>query len=171
MEFLCHADLIFGRWVRQAPYLPWCGALASTPHKSKLVELSPEQQYAAIELFRGTMVRHSVVAYRNDRTPQRGAIDFDGDSWLSYVPIRLPDTVVVRDRLPHGTAAVLINRNHTYTDLYLPIDAGQEQLFVAIDGERTIAEICRGQHNLTLPRAFFQQLWRWDQVAFNTSLS
>jgi hypothetical protein len=63
---------------------------------------------------------------------------------------------------------VLINRNHTYTDLYLPIDTRQERLLAAIDGERTIEEICeRGDRSLA--RAFFQQLWQWDQVVFNTS--
>ena len=155
--------------MRQAPYLPWCGALASTPHHSRLIGLAAEEQYAAIELFRGTMVRHSVVAYRKDR-PARGApVDFDGEAWLGYTPIRLPDTIAVRERLPPGAAAVLINRNHTYTDLYLPIDARQERLLAAIDGERTIAEICREPGDRDLARAFFQQLWRWDQVVFNTS--
>ncbi|MEA2773464.1 MAG: hypothetical protein QOD93_6426, partial [Acetobacteraceae bacterium] len=66
-------------------------------------------------------------------------------------------------------AAVLINRNHTYTDLYLPIDTRQERLLAAIDGERTIEGICREQGDRNLARAFFQQLWRWDQVVFNTS--
>ena len=40
MNFLDHADLRFGRWIRQAPYLPWCGALATTPHHNKLIELT-----------------------------------------------------------------------------------------------------------------------------------
>jgi SAM-dependent methyltransferase len=169
LDFLCRAGLAFGRWVRQAPYLPWCGALASTPHQSKLLGLTAEAQYAAIELFRGTMVRHSVVAYRKDRPRQAASVNFDGESWLDYTPIRLPDTLAVRDRLPQGAAAVLINRNHTYTDLYLPIDADQERLLAAVDGERTIAEICRERGDRSLARAFFQQLWRWDQVVFNTS--
>ena len=82
---------------------------------------------------------------------------------------RLPDTITVRDRLPPGRAAVLINRNHTYTDLYLPIDARQERLLAAIDGERTVAEICRVPGDRSIARAFFQQLWRWDQVVFDTS--
>ena len=169
LDFLGRAGLVFGRWVRQAPYLPWCGALASSPHQSRLAGLTAEAQYAAIELFRGTMVRHSVVAFRKDR-PARGArVDFDGEGWFSYVPIRLPDTLTVRDRLPPGAAAVLINRNHTYTDLYLPINVRQERLLAAVDGERTIAEICREPGDRTLARAFFQQLWRWDQVVFNTS--
>jgi SAM-dependent methyltransferase len=169
LDFLGRAGLRFGRWVRQAPYLPWCGALASAPHRSKLADLTAEAQYAAIELFRGTMVRHGVVAYRNDRPAPGTPVDFDGEAWLGYRPVRLPDTVTVRDRLPPGAAAVLINRNHTYTDLYLPIDARQERLLAAIDGERSIAEICRNPADRSLARAFFQQLWRWDQVVFDTS--
>jgi SAM-dependent methyltransferase len=169
LDFLDRAGLAFGRWVRQAPYLPWCGALASTPHHSRLVGLAAEAQYAAIELFRGTMVRHGVVAYRNDRSAQGAPVNFNGEAWLSYKPIRLPDTLTVRERLPPGAVAVLINRNHTYTDLFLPIDAWQERLLAAVDGERTIAEICGRQGDRSLARAFFQQLWRWDQVVFDTS--
>jgi len=169
LDFLGRAGLAFGRWVRQAPYLPWCGALSSTPHQSRLVGLTAEAQYAAIELFRGTMVRHGVVAYRKDRAAQGSPVDFDGEAWTGYTPIRLPDTLAVRDRLPPGAAAVLINRNHTYTDLYLPIDARQERLLGAVDGERTIAQICGERGDRSLARAFFQQLWRWDQVVFDTS--
>jgi SAM-dependent methyltransferase len=170
MDFLDRAGLSFGRWLRQAPYLPWCGALASAPHHSKLIELTAEAQYAAIELFRGTMVRHSVVAFRKDRPAHNASVDFDGDAWLRYVPVRLPDTIVVRDRLPPGATAVLINRNHTYTDLYLPIDAREDRLLAAIDGERTIAEIYGAtQSDRSLARDFFRQLWRWDQIVLDTS--
>jgi hypothetical protein len=105
----------------------------------------------------------------NVRLAQGASVDFDGESWLGYTPIRLPDTLTVRDRLPQGAAAVLINRNHTYTDLYLPIDADRERLLAAVDRERTIAEICPEGGDRSQTRAFFQQLWRWDQVVFNTS--
>jgi SAM-dependent methyltransferase len=169
MEFLDRADLAFGRWLRQAPYLPTCGALASTPHASKLATLSPEAQYAAIELFRGTMVRHSAVAYRRDLPAQNYTINFDGDAWLGYIPIRLPDTVAARDRLPPGASAVLINRSHTFSDLYLPIDAPQERFLSIVDGERTIERICRERGDPSQARAFFEKLWLWDQVVFDTS--
>lgn len=169
LDFLDRAELSFGRWVRQAPYLPCCGALATTPHQSKLLTLAADEQYAAVELFRGSMVRHSVVAYRRDRAAQAWSVDFDGDAWLGYIPIRLPDTIAVRDRLPTGATAVLINRNHTYTDLYLPIDTHQEGLLAAIDGERNIAEICGEAGDRSLARAFFNQLWRWDQIVLDTS--
>jgi len=168
MELLDRADLSFARWLRQAPYLPWCGALASTPHHAKLVELPAEEQYAAIELFRGTMVRHSVIAYKKGLSMRSVSVDFDGDEWLRYTPIRLPDTLTVHDRLPDGASAVLINRNHSYTDLYLPIDAPRERFLSIIDGERTIGEICRARGNESLARTFFQELYRWDQVVFST---
>jgi SAM-dependent methyltransferase len=166
VEFLERAGLRFGRWIRQAPYLPWCGALASSPHHPILAALPQTEQYAAIELFRGTMLRHSFAAYRSDASAN-GTIDFNAGEWPGYVPIRLPGTVAVRERLPAGATAVLINRNHTYTDLYLPIDGAQERLLTAIDGRRTIAEIAGPAGDCA--RAFFERLWRWDQVGFDTS--
>src|SRR5579862_9212249 len=65
-EFLKNGGLTFGRWVRQAPYSLHCGVIAKIPQTTRMARLSPLEQYAAIELFRGTMVRHSLVAYRND---------------------------------------------------------------------------------------------------------
>lgn len=168
-EFLRSAGLAFGRWIRQAPYLPDCGALAFTPHCARLTELPPEDQFAAVELFRGTMVRHSVVAYRNDGAENANAVHFDDSGWLDYVPIRLANTIAVRERVPTGAVALLINRNHTYTDLYLPIDAASERLFAAIDDTRSISHICRNANERDFARTFFERLWRWDQVVFDTS--
>ncbi len=65
-DFLEGAGLRFGRWIKQAPYSPHCGVMAHLPQTSRLRALPPVEQYAAVELFRGTMVRHSVVAYRSD---------------------------------------------------------------------------------------------------------
>jgi hypothetical protein len=64
---------------------------------------------------------------------------------------------------------VLINRNHTFNDLYLPIDAAREQLLNATDGDRTIGRICGDRRDRNFVRDFFQELWRWDQVVFDTS--
>lgn len=170
LEFLHAAGLCFGRWLRQAAYLPQCGAPLATPHQTRLARLEPEEQYAAMELFRGSMVEHSLVAYRNDRMrPQ--SIGFDGDAWLDYVPIRLPDTLVVQERLPAGSAAVLINPGHTCTDLYLPIDARQKSLFDAIDGSRSIGELAPDDALRPVAKVLFERLWRYDQVVFDASLA
>ncbi len=171
-EFIDHIDragLTFGRWVRQAPYLPWCGRPASTPHAERLAALDPQAQYAAMELFRGTMVRHAAIAYASEAAAKAAEIDFDGDAWPHYVPVRLPDTLIVRDRNPPGAAAVLVNRNHTFNDLYLPIDARQLALLEAIDGKRAIGALAANDADLSVCRSFFQQLWRSDQVVFDTS--
>lgn len=168
-ELLERAGLVFGRWLRQAPYLPSCGALAASPHAGKLGRLSPPEQYAAVELFRGTMARHSVVAYRQDEPPRTYAVEFDGEDWLDYVPVRLPDTITVRERLPAEAAAVLINRNHTHRDLYLAIGAVEERLLEAVDGKRRVRDMGRALADKALARDFFRCLWRWDQILFDTS--
>ena len=94
------AGLTFGRWLKQAPYTAHCGVVATIPQASRLAQLSLAEQYAAVELFRGTMVRHSVIAYRDDSPGDAQPISFDGDAWLGYVPLRMPDTICVQERLP-----------------------------------------------------------------------
>src|SRR5262249_50079181 len=118
-ELIEKCGLKFGRWFRQGPYSVDCGVLRSIPQASRIACLPLKDQYAAIELFRGTMIRHSVIVYRDDSTLKQ--VSFAGDDWLNYVPHRMPDTICVQDRLPAGAAAVLINRTHTYADLFLPI--------------------------------------------------
>jgi SAM-dependent methyltransferase len=169
LELLAGAGLTFGRWLRQAPYLPQCGGPAATPHAPRLMQLPVEERYAAMELFRGTMARHTVVAHPSCDPEPASAVDFSGDAWPAYVPVRVADTIAVREKLPPGAAAVLINRTHSYTDIYLPIDAVQEKLLNAIDGSRTIAQIASGVAGIGDARDFFQRLWDYDQVVFDAS--
>lgn len=171
MQLVQGAEMVFGRWVRQAPYSPGCGAPARTPHREKLEALPTAEQYAALELLRGTMVRHSFIAYRSDCPPDLWRIDFEDDAALEYVPVRLPDTVAVRDGVPEGAVAVLINRTHTDTDLYLPVDAEEEGLLARANAERTIAGICSTSSARSRALRLFSKLWRWDQIVFDTSQS
>jgi SAM-dependent methyltransferase len=172
--WLERCGMTFGRWLEQAPYLPQCGAVASSPHAARLASLPAPLQHAAVELFRGTMTTHSVIAYRDDRPGESQPITFAGDRWRGFVPIVLPWTVRVRDGLPKGSVAVLINRAHTFKDLTLSIDALESRLLDAIDGTRTLAEILR---SVALDTAgerralrFFERLWRYDQIVFDASL-
>jgi SAM-dependent methyltransferase len=172
--WLERCGLSFGRWFEQAPYLPQCGAIASLPRAARLVSLTPPVQHAAVELLRGTMTRHNFIAYRKDRGRESQPITFNGDAWREYVPLRLPWTLCIRDRVPPGSVAVLINRAHTYSDLALPIDAAQERIFTAIDGNRSIAEILSGSaaagHD-EQARSFFEQLWHYDQIVLDATNS
>src|SRR5262249_46962564 len=165
--------LSFGRWLEQAPYLVQCGMPAKTPLTARLASLPVPVQHAAVELFRGTMVRHKVIAYRDDRAGSSQPIAFGGDRWREYVPIRLPWTVTIREKLPPGSAAVLINRAHPFPDLALPIDPAGDRLLRAIDGQRTLAEILElvGKNIVDERQAlgFFERLWQYDQVVFDSS--
>jgi SAM-dependent methyltransferase len=170
--WLERCGLSFGRWFEQAPYLPQCGAIARMPHAARLLSLSPQLQHAAVELLRGTMTKHDFIAYRDDRPGQAQPITFDGDVWRGYIPLRLPWALCIRDRVPPGCAAVLINRSHTYSDLALPIDAAEAQVFAAIDGNCTIEEILRGTTSASdddRARRFIQQLWQYDQIVLNAT--
>jgi hypothetical protein len=162
--------LTFGRWYWQAPYLPQCGAIAATPHANRLAALPVREQSAAMELWRGAMTAHSVVIHRNDRTG--AAIRFDDDRWPRFVPIRLPSTLCVQERLPAGAAGVLLNRSHPFHDLIVAIGAQDKRMFDAIDGRRTIGEIVDqsgGGDATPRARTFFETLWRYDQVTFDLS--
>jgi len=174
-DFNRRGGMAFGRWLRQAPYSANCGVIAKIPQAARIAQLPLEEQYAAVELFRGTMVNHSMILYRNDNPNGTQPVSFAGDAWLDYVPIRMSDTICVQERLPKGAAAVLINQNHTYRDLIMPIDSTEKRLFDAIDGNNSIRGIVRStlassqkESQLDIARIFFERLWWYDQVVFQT---
>jgi len=171
--WLDRCGMSFGRWLEQAPYLPQCGMLARTPHAARLAALPAPSQHAAVELYRGTMVRHKLIAYRDDHAGENQPITFADDRWRHFVPIRLPWTVCIRERVPPGSEAVLINRSHPFPDLVLAVDSAEDRLLDHIDGHRTVAEILQlaeldaaGERQAL---SFFERLWQYDQIVFDVS--
>lgn len=169
--WLERSGLKFGRWVEQAPYLPQCGAITRMAHAARLASLPPAMQHAAVELLRGTMTRHSFIAYRGDGTGESQSISFEGESWHSYIPVRLPWTLSIREGVPPGVSAVVINPTHSYPDLALPIDAARERILMEIDGWRTVEDILRRAKRIGAEQGvrFIQQLWEYDQIAFDAT--
>jgi SAM-dependent methyltransferase len=171
LELLTAGGCEFGRWLRGASYLPQCGAFAATPHSVRLQQLPAVEQYAALELLRGTMVRHSVLAYACGHMPP--PIDFAADCWSDYIPLRRSGTVYVDKQLPPRAVGVLINQGHTFRDLVLPLDAYEKRLFENIDGRRSIDRIMRSlpdRPDRKRTRAFFERLWWYDHVVFDISI-
>ena len=168
-ELIKKEGLIFGRWIRQAPYSSKCGVVSKIPQASRLARLRLEDQFAAIELFRGSMVEHSMVLYRNDGPYGTQQVTFSGEAWRGYVPIRMSETICIQERLPPGAAAILINQNHIYRDLIMPIDSIEKNLFDAIDGDSSIDDIAQKQAcSLDIAGSLFERLWWHDQVVFQT---
>jgi SAM-dependent methyltransferase len=170
--WLERCGMSFGRWVEQAPYLSQCGALASIRHRERLDALPAPAQHAAAELFRGTMTQHHVIAYRSDWSSGGQGIHFTGEQWRDYVPLRLPWVLCIRERVPAGCVAVLLNPAHQHHDLVLPINSAQDHLLGQVDGQRKLGEIveaCRSSEAARSALAFFQRLWWYDQIVFDCS--
>jgi SAM-dependent methyltransferase len=170
-ELLSTCGLKFGRWVHQAGYLPQCSSLHTTPHAARLGRLPLEEQYAALELFRGDMLRHHLVAHLPGQEEEH-TLSFNGASWLAYIPLRLPDILISKSDLP-WKAAGLTNPANGDPELALSVDKLELLLFNTIDSRRTIADIIQlvAAEQGTKPdaiysraRLFFEQLWWYDLV-------
>lgn len=164
LALLDDAGLRFGRWARQAPYLPDCGSISETPHADRISALPVPDQYAALELFRGTIDRHTVIAFERHDTSQD--LDFtDARATRGFVPVLASSALVVDDvqRLPAGAAAALLNRAHPATDLVMFVDGAELAVFRRIDGRRAVGELG--------PRAseLVERLWRHDLVVVDAT--
>lgn len=157
------AGLRFGRWVRQAPYRPQCGALTEVPHGRRIAAMPEPEQFAAIELFRGTIMRHSVIAYRNDSPLPPVPVRWDDGTWRSYVPIRPTTVTMVDERLPPGVAAVLINQAHIDRDLVFFVDADTRRVVEQLDDQGRLGDLPGASAPL------FEQLWWHDLIMVDAS--
>lgn len=164
-DLLTTSGLRFTRWMRQAPYRPECGAMTETPHGERIAAMPDQEQFAAMELFRGTVRRHDLIAYRDDSSLPDPALRWNDESWREFVPIRPAPVVVVEDRLPDGVAAVLINRAHTDRDLVFFADTATRRAFEAIDGSTPLGAIDGATADM------FRRLWLHDLVVIDASRS
>ena len=135
---------------------------------------------AAAATARGRAVRRAGAVPRHDGPAQRVVYRADSagpsqrDRLFRRRLARLrADPPARHDRGPGAAAAGRRRRadqpRHTYTDIYLPIDAEEKRLVDAIDGKLTIGEIARAPGRLDLARGLFERLWRYDQVVFDAS--
>jgi len=89
---------------------------------------------------------------------------------LQYVPIRRAWTMCMQERLPPGVAGALLNQTHVFDDLFVFIDEQEKQMFDAIDGRRSVGEIVeKVPGSASRASQFFDKLWWYDQVVFDTS--
>lgn len=169
-DYVERHDLRLTRFYWQAAYLPQCGSIAMTPHAERLAALPEREQYIQMELWRGLMNNHTFIAHPNDANPDELKVRFDDDRYLRYVPFRLPWTMCVQEQLPPNVAGALVNQAHLFPDLFILVDAKDKEIYEAIDGRRTIGQIVEKVEGAG-PRArdFFQKLWWYDQVVFDTS--
>ena len=75
-DFIERNGLRLRRWYWQAPYLPQCGAIATTPHAARLSALPAREQFAALELWRGRSQLSAWWRHRSGRRTRR-SVRFD----------------------------------------------------------------------------------------------
>jgi SAM-dependent methyltransferase len=168
-EFLESNGLRFARWYWQAAYSPYCGAIADTPHASRLAALSERDQFTQMELWRGLISNHDFIVQGSDAQNDR-KVSFEGEEYLSYVPVRRAWTICVQNQIPPGAAGVLMNQTHMFDDLFLPVNELEKQMYEAIDGQRSISEIVEAvKYSPPHARSFFEKLWWHDQAVFDIS--
>lgn len=168
-EFVERNDLKFARWHWQAAYSPYCGAIADTPHASRLAALSERDQFTQMELWRGLIANHDFIVQASD-AKNDGKATFDTEDYLRYVPVRRAWTICVQEKIPPGAAGVLLNQTHMFDDLFLQINEMEKQMYEAIDGQRSISEIVEAvKYSPPQARDFFEKLWWYDQVVFDLS--
>ena len=157
-NFLAAGGFRFGRWVRQAAYLPQCGALASAPHQPFLTRLPAKQQYAAVELFAARWC--VIVSWRTTKTGRIMSQSISlATPGLAMCPFAWPTPLCSREASARRGNKIIqsplfqvpphlplicrgIDQPEPYlTDIYLPINAQQKNLYDAVDGKRSIGEI------------------------------
>src|ERR1041385_5384625 len=98
-EFVERNDLKFARWYWQAAYLPHCGAIADTPHRSRIAALPERDQFTQMELWRGLISNHDFIVQGSDTKNDR-KVSFEDDDYLRYVPVRRAWTICVQEKIP-----------------------------------------------------------------------
>ncbi|MBL4702113.1 MAG: class I SAM-dependent methyltransferase [Phycisphaeraceae bacterium] len=160
MQWLDDCGLGFERWLMQAPYLPRCCVLAQTPHMTKLNTLPMDQQYAAVELFRGNIHIHTFIA---SALQSPSVINWETDQWKTLVPIRMRGVTVQTENLPAGALASLQQAGHLFPVASVLLTQSNVAMYQAIEQGVTLGEISK-KHPQT--RDFFKMLWDFDQVFF-----
>ena len=152
----------FGRWVRQAPYRPQVGIMRELALGARIAAMDEADQYAVMELFRGTINRHSLIVYRDDSSLPDPPVAWDGE-WGRYIPVIPGTVIVVQENLPSGAAAAVVNRAHTDRDLVCFLTAGELAVFSAVNGTTALNAMPGASREL------FEMLWLHDLVVVDAS--
>ena len=68
-----------------------------------------------------------------------------------------------------GAAAVVINRAHTFTDLYVPLTHFEASVYAQIDGQTSCRDLVAAESDAQRVADIMLKLWRSDQIIFDRS--
>ena len=179
LDFIAAGGLTFSRWVRQAPYSVRCGVISKIPQATRISRLPLAEQYAAIELFRGTMVRHSLIAHRNDADYQQVRSALPVTPGLSMYPSGYLTPSVSKSGFRPGprpfSSTRLTATRISFCRSIQPKSCYSTLLTESRTSARSWTQRCLSLRsaatNFEVVRSFFERLWWHDQVVFDASAS
>jgi SAM-dependent methyltransferase len=132
----------------------------------RISKLSRTQQWSVVELIAQNISQHNFIATTTKRPPARFAIDFSGQAWLNYRPVRLPT-----HKAEQGAAGEIKIISPSFSISTGGIGAA---MYALADGSRTIAQILRDPRFASVPeadringgRTYFAKMSRMGVMAF-----
>jgi SAM-dependent methyltransferase len=166
LDLVRDAGLAFQGWGENIFYHPDLQLPPTHPFRARLEKLAPAQQWAAMELLHGTIGSHFFHVCRSDREPSRYRIPFEEPGFLDVIPVpRVDDWPGVQLQLRSDIGRAPFPR--------VPLDAAQQSVFAAMDGQRSVRECLRAAgfdadqpQTVAFARHFLGFLWRVGYVMF-----
>jgi hypothetical protein len=164
LDLVRRGGLAFQGWHDNGYYYP-VGCLPRGSELRTRVEALPlEQQWAIVDNLTLLNGCHYFIACHPGRSGST-RIDFSGDEWLGYVPVRHPHLTILEETSTEPARRGRARRGHlewAFTD-------AEAVLIGGADGRRTIAQIIAhpdlGQHSLEARTAFAQRVFkRWWEL-------
>jgi SAM-dependent methyltransferase len=168
LQMVEEAGLAFQGWDDNLLYYPELQVPANHPFRSRLERLPEPALWQAVELLFGTIAGHYFHACRRDRDPAKYRVVFEGDRFLSWIPVPRVDPWPPPAARPSGPLSV---KRSSFPAI--PLDPKQTAIFDAIDERKTIRD-CLGAAGLDpsqpaiveAARTFFRSLWRIGYMVF-----
>ena len=145
------------------PTCPTAARSARRRTRARIAALPAAEQYALVELFRGTMTRHTAIALRR-RRHDVGTLDFATPAAAAWVPVRVADG----DRRRGAPAA----RRRCGVDQPGPHRQRPRAVRRPAAERRSSARStgdARSASSVRTPPPFVERLWRHDLVVVDTT--
>lgn len=137
------------------------------PLREAIATLPLADQWRCAELIGQSFARHFFLVCHPDRPDADYTLDFTGDAWLEYVPIRRSEVKILGERLARpGEDAIVRSLTFSRVRHRVELDAFEGTLFRQIDGQHTINQLLANEQRdpetsrqrVEKARAFFQEM-------------
>jgi SAM-dependent methyltransferase len=163
LEFVRCSGLTFQGWLDNMLYYPVSTIRPKSLLRRRIEALSPEEQWAVVDSLNLRTGTHFFIACHPERAG-RAKLEFSGDEWLSYVPVRHPFLKVLEEPRIEPAQNGRLGRVGTE----LPFNAAEALLIQGADGTRSIKEIIADPrlvlHSPEARTAFAQRVFKrmWE---------